>query len=139
MYFIAVSSGARSLAARHRTHDEEGLDSLHHRVRERGVRLVVREILAAGEEAHEGPASLRHVVADRPAQHRVARLERVEDRALRGIAVDLELHLAVDARERAQVCGETDPDHGSVWTSTESTGGRSRTMGDQASPASAEA
>ena len=86
-----------------------------------------------------GRRCLRDVVADRPAQHRIAGLERVEDRALRDRALDLELHLAVDARQRPQMRREHDSDHGSVWTSTESTAGRSRTMGAQLSPASADA
>ena len=47
--------------------------------------------------------------------------------------------LAVDARQRAQMGGQHDADHGSVWTSTDSTAGRSRTIGAQLSPASAEA
>ena len=79
------------------------------------------------------------VVADRPAQHRIAGLERVEDRALRDRTLDVELHLAVDARQRPQMRRKHDSDHGSVWTSTESTAGRSRTMGAQVSPASADA
>ena len=77
--------------------------------------------------------------SDRPAQHRVAGLERVEDRALRDLTLDVELHLAVDVCEGAQMCREHDSDHGSVWTSTDTTDGRSRTMGAQLSPASAEA
>ena len=35
--------------------------------------------------------------------------------------------------------GENDPDHGSVWTSTDSTAGRSRTIGVQLPPESGEA
>src|SRR5437016_89342 len=75
----------------------------------------------------------------RPPQHRIGGLERVEDRALRGLTLDVELRLAVDARERPQMCREHDPDHDSVWTSTDTTDGRSRTMGAQLSPASADA
>ena len=86
-----------------------------------------------------GRRCLRDVVADRPAQHRIAGLERVEDRALRDRALDLELHLAVDVRQRPQMRRKHHSDHGSVWTSTESTAGRSRTMGAQVSPASADA
>ena len=52
--------------------------------------------------------------------------------------VHLELHLAVHLRERAQMGGQHDPDHGSVWTSTDSTAGRSLTIGAQVSPLSAE-
>jgi DNA polymerase-3 subunit alpha len=55
------------------------------------------------------------------------------------LARDVELHFAAGARQVAQMRREHDPDHGSVWTSTESTAGRSRTIGSQWSPASAEA
>src|ERR1700687_2470850 len=44
------------------------------RVGRRGVRRLVGNVLRAGEEPHEGPAALGDVVADRPAEHRVARL-----------------------------------------------------------------
>ena len=99
----------------------------------------MRQIFRAGEEAHERPALLGDVVADRPLQHRIGILKRVEDRALRDRTFDVEFHLAPNVRQRAQMCRKPDPDHGSVWTSTESTAGRSRTMGAQLSPASADA
>ncbi|GAA2095770.1 hypothetical protein GCM10009780_42610 [Actinomadura alba] len=78
------------------------------------------------------------MVADRPAQHRVTRLERVEHQALCRRTLDRQAHLSVDPRERPQMRGEYDPDHDNVWTSTDSTAGRSRTMGSQPSPASAD-
>src|SRR5216110_2367813 len=99
----------------------------------------MRQILLAGEESHKRPALPGDVVAERPAQHRIPALERVEDRALRGPTFDIELHLAVDFSQGAQMRREHNADHGSVWTSTESTAGRSRTIGAQLSPASADA
>jgi hypothetical protein len=39
-------------------------------------------ILLAGEEPHQWPALLRRLVADRPAQHRIADLERATARGL---------------------------------------------------------
>ena len=51
---------------------------------------------------------------------------------------DVEVHLAVNPGQRAQVSGKDDPDHERVWTSTESTAGKSRTIGAQLSPESAE-
>src|SRR2546426_4285281 len=128
-----------ALAAGHRPHDQKRLRANRDRVGQRGIRRFVGQIPLAGEDPHERSALLRHVVADRPAQHRIARLERVEDRALRGPTLDVELHLAVDVRERPQMCRKHDSDHGSVWTSTDTTDGRSRTMGAQLSPASADA
>src|SRR6266508_127037 len=128
-----------ALAAGHRAHDEKRLGPHRDRVGQRGVRQFVGEVLLAGEESHERSALLRDVVANRPAQHGIAGFERVEHRALRDLTADVELHLAVDVRERPQMCGEHNPDHGSVWTSTDTTDGRSRTIGAQRSPASAEA
>src|SRR6267378_1510951 len=127
------------LAASHGPDDQQRLGARRDRVGERGIRRLVGQIRLAGEQPHERPALLRDVVADRPAQHRVAGLERVEDRALRGHTLDVELHLAVDVLERPQMRREHDPDHGSVWASTDTTDGRSRTMGAQRSPALAEA
>ena len=49
------------------------------------------------------------------------------------------LDFAADTGQGPQVRGKHDPDHGSVWASTDSTAGRSRTIGAQQSPASAEA
>src|SRR5207244_8385935 len=94
--------------------------------------------ILSDSKPEERPALLVDWAANRPAQHRIAGLERVEHRALRGRTLDLERHLAADARQRPQMCREHDSDHGSVCTSTESTAGRSRTMGAQLSPASAD-
>jgi len=80
------------------------------------------------------------VVADRPPQHWISGLERVEDRALGDRPLHVELHLAPDAGQRAQMSRQHDADdHASVWTSMATTDGRSRTMGAQLSPASADA
>src|ERR1017187_6524876 len=120
-------------------YDEKGLRARCDCGGQRGVGRLMGQILLAGEEPHERPALFGDVIADGPAQGRVTGLERVEDRALRDLARNVELHFARDARQDAQMRREHDPDHGSVWTSTESTGGRSRTMGAQWSPASADA
>src|SRR5437763_3745101 len=99
----------------------------------------MRNILFAGEEPQERATLLRGVIADCPLQHRITRLKRVEDRAQRDRTFDLERHVAVYLRQRPQMCREYDSDHFSVCTSTESTAGRSRTIGLQLSPASADA
>src|SRR2546425_4332234 len=109
------------LAAGDGPHDQKRLGPRRDRVGQRGVRQLMGQILLAGEEPYEGSALLRDVVADRPAQHGIAGLERVEDRALRGLSLDVKLHLAVHVRQCPQVCREHDSDHGSVCTSTEST------------------
>jgi len=97
------------------------------------------QVVLASEEPQERSALSCDVITDCAAQHGIAGLERVEDRALCDPALDFELHLATDVRQRPQVWREYDTDHGSVCTSTESTAGRSRTMGAQLSPASADA
>jgi hypothetical protein len=72
------------------------------------------QIFFAGEKPHERPALLRHMVTDGSAQHRIARLKRVEDRALRDWTLKLKLHLTVATRQRPQMGWEIDSDHGSV-------------------------
>jgi hypothetical protein len=72
------------------------------------------QILLAGEEPHERPASVRDVAADGAAQHRVDGLESVENRTLRRRTLHPHLYLFADARQRPQMLGEHDPDHGSV-------------------------
>ena len=69
------------------------------------------QVLLAGEEAQERPALLCDVVADGAAQHGIAGLERVEDRALRDLSLDLEHQLAADVRQVAQMWREYDSDH----------------------------
>src|SRR5581483_1076009 len=99
-----------------------------------------------GEEPDERTATAGGAVADRPAEHRVPGLEGVEHGRGRDRRRDDEADLAGDAGQRLQVGGEHDPDrrpgtfgpHGSVWTSTDSTAGRSVTIGAQWSPPSAD-
>ncbi len=91
------------------------------------------------KKRRNGRRLLGDVVADRPPQHRIPGFQGVEDGALRGRTFDRQLHLLADARQDPQMGRERDADHGSVWTSTESTAGRSRTMGAQVSPLSADA
>src|SRR6202008_2962543 len=52
--------------------------------------------------------------------------------------LDGQRHLAVHPRERPEVGRQDHPDHVSDWTSTDRTAGRSRTIGIQLSPPSAE-
>jgi hypothetical protein len=69
------------------------------------------QILLTGEEAQERPAMLRDLVADRPAQHRIASLERVEDRPQRDRGVELKFYLAADVRQRSEMLRDYDSDH----------------------------
>src|SRR4029077_14958815 len=132
---VSMTDCAGPLASGNGPDNEEGLRPRSDRVRQRCVRWFMGEILLAGEETQERPALLRNLIADRPAQHRIAGLECGKDGALRNLTAHLELSVAAHARQCSRMWRKHDSDHGSVWTSTESTPGRSRTMGAQFSPA----
>src|SRR5260221_11518402 len=100
--FLADSSPLRKLPSRNRPDNDERLLPRRHRVRQRGIRRLVRQILLAGEEPQERPALLPDLVADPPPQHRIAGLNRVEDRAKRYRAVDVEFHLATAVPRRSE-------------------------------------
>ena len=72
----------------------------------------MRNVFVAGEEPQERPPLLRGVVADRPAEHRVASFERVEDRPLRRFALHGEFDFASDAGQRSQMERQDDANHG---------------------------
>src|SRR5690242_11538397 len=99
----------------------------------------MRKILTASEKTHEWPTFTRHLIANSAAEHGIMRLQRIENRTLSDLARHGECDLAIDVGKFAQVGRQGDTNHGSVWASTESTGGRSRTIAFQESPASAEA
>ena len=69
------------------------------------------QVLFAGEEAQEGAALLRVVVADGSAQHGIAGLKRIQHRTLRDRALDFERPLAVDVRQGSEMEGEDYADH----------------------------
>ena len=79
------------------------------------------------------------MVTNRSAEHWITSLQRIENRALRDRRVDRQRDLTVNARKGSQVLREDDANHRSVWTSTDNTLGRSRTMDAQWSPPSADA
>ena len=133
------AAGGFPLATSHCADDEVRLATVDDSVGQHGVRRLMRQILLAGKEPDECAALLRRVVTNRAAQHRVLRLERIKHAALGYLAVDIEVHLAADASKVAQMRRQYDPDHGSVCTSTDSTGGKSCTIDVQLSPASFDA
>jgi len=98
----------------------------------------MRQILSADKKPHQRTAELRDVIAHRTAQHGIASLEFVEYGPLGRGGINVEFYVAIDARQRAQMRRQNDTNHVSVCTSTESTAGRSRTIGFQLSPASAD-
>ena len=71
----------------------------------------MREILLAGEKAHERPALVRDVIAHRSPQHWIAGFKRVEDRTLRHWITDLKSYFTVDTCQGPQMCWEYNPNH----------------------------
>ncbi len=100
----------------------------------------MREVLLAGEEAEEGATLEGGVVPDGAAEVGVTGFEGVEGLTKGDGGWDFELDFVGSGLgEGAQMRGELDADHARVWTSTERTAGRSRTMADQESPEFGEA
>src|SRR5260370_41171782 len=130
---------ADRLAAGHRANDQKGLLPRYDGVGQGAIGRVERQILLAREVAHQRSPLLGGLISDRPAKHGVAGFERIKDGLRRCLSLDLERHLAFDLDQIPQMRREDDPDHRRVCTSTESTAGRSRTIGFQLSPASADA
>src|SRR5438105_2828699 len=125
--------------------DEQRLLSRDDRFRQRSVRRFVGEILFACKEAQERSPLLGDVVADGSCQHGKSGLQRIKHRANGDLTGNFDRHFAACSRQRPQMrrkddanlcCGQNG--HVSVCTSTDKTAGRSRTMGAQLSPASAE-
>src|SRR5208282_5366326 len=129
-WFLPASNGAD---------DEERLLPGDDRFRQRRVGRLQGKVFLAGKKTQERPALERHVIPNGSAQHGIAGLERVQHRAHRHRSRYLQRHVTLNVRQRAQMGGQDDEDHGSVCTSTDNTAGRSRTMGAQESPASADA
>ena len=127
------------LASGDRPNDAKGLAPGDHIVRDGRVGGLEGQILPAGEEAQHGAPFFRCVIPNRPTQHGISGLQGIQDRPLGDRPLDLEADLFSNASQVAQVVRQDNPDHGNVWTSTERTAGRSRTIGAQLSPASAEA
>jgi len=127
------------LAAGHGPDNEKRLGPRRDRFGQRRVGRIVRQIALAREEPNERAAATRGAIADRSSQHRIARFQRIEQRTLRRPTGYVDLHLAVGARQGPQMGRQHHADHVSVCTSTESTGGKSRTIAVQVSPASADA
>ena len=98
--FSPVDGAASPCSTRDRANDEQGFVSLCNHVRQRRVRRLVAEVFFAREEAQKRSPLERVMIADRAAQHRVARFECVENATQRDGH-----HFALHAREIAQVVG----------------------------------
>lgn len=122
-------------AARHRADDEERLSPRRDGGGKQRIGELVGQIVLASEETHVRTTSLRCGIANSPLQDRKTSFERVDHRPLGGRTDYVEFDFAADVGERSQMFRQDEPDHANVWTSTESTDGRSRTIGFQLSPA----
>ncbi len=122
-----------------RSDNEKRLLPRRNLVGQRRIGQLMRQILLAREESQKRPPLLRDLIPDRPPQHGITSLKRIKHRSLRDRTIDLKLDFAAGVGQRSQMLREYDPDHGSVCTSTDNTPGKSRTIGAQLSPASAEA
>ena len=71
--------------------------------RQRLVGPLVREIAFAGEEPNVGATAMGYLIANGSAQHRIPRLELVEQRLLGYVAVHVEMDFALDACQRTQM------------------------------------
>ena len=71
----------------------------------------MREILLAGKEAQECPSLQGDVVADRPAQHGISCLERIEHGPLSHRWRDLKLYFTAHMRQRTEMVGKIDSNH----------------------------
>jgi len=126
----------------------------------------MREVFFASEEPQKRASLQRAMVADGPTQHRITGLKRVEDGTRCDRSRHVESDFATDLSQYPKMIGEHDTNHVwfgpalvismfssvillfetvitclrqlSVCTSTDNTAGRSRTIGPQLSPASAE-
>ena len=128
---------SRASAAGHRADHQKRLPSLGHRGRQQSIRRLLGQVRLAGEEAHERSSLAGSRVPKRAPQRGVTQLDRVEHGPLGGDR--LHLYLPIALRELAQMAWQHDANHDSVCASTESTAGKSRTMGAQLSPESGEA
>jgi hypothetical protein len=111
MFSLVVTAALDTLAPGNGPDNDKRLLPRRYRVGQRSIRRLMGQILLAGEESQERTALLRDLLSDRPAQHRIASLKRVEDRPQRQLAVDLKLYFTADVRQRSQMLREYDSDH----------------------------
>src|SRR5208283_2492473 len=105
-----------NLTSRHRANDQERFLTFGDRVGQLSLRRFVGPILFAGKKSHERAALQRAVLANRPAQRWITRLQRVEHGAQRHRSFNFKLHLAVHARQVAQMKWKYDANHDSSGT-----------------------
>src|SRR5205085_9089626 len=98
-------------SARDRAHDEEWFRAFRDRVGQRRVQRIVRYVFTTDEESDHRPAFQRAMIANRATEHRILRLERVEDGLRRRATVEIQLHFVAHARQGAEMMRENDANH----------------------------
>src|SRR6476620_1936133 len=135
----ALQNHSGYLSTRNCTDDQEWFCPIRNRIRQRSIGRFMGQIFAAGKKPDHWPSSPGHMITHRPAQHRIFCFNRVQQRALSQRSIEFKSYFSVDVRQRSQVWRKNNANHGNVCASTDSTAGKSRTIGFHLSPASTEA
>ena len=129
-------------SARRRSHHQQRLVSARNSLGQFRIHPGKGQILLARKESQKRPSLPRPMIPNRPLQHRIGRLQRIQNRAQRRRSAHHQPKLAPHLRKRPQMGGQLHPNHSpvhaSVCTSTDNTAGRSRTIAVQFSPPSAD-
>ena len=102
----ALQNHADYLPTRNCTDDQEWFRPIRNRVRQRRIGRFMGQIFAARKKTDHWPANLRHMITHCPAQHRIFRFNRVQQRALSQRSVELKSYFTLDVRQRTQVQAE---------------------------------
>jgi len=71
----------------------------------------MRKILLACEKPNKRPPDFRHLIPNRPAQHRILRLQCIQRRPLRRRPLDLQLHFMPHPRMHAKMLWQNNTNH----------------------------
>jgi hypothetical protein len=74
----------------------------------------MRQVLATSEKPDEGASLKGDLVANRPAQHGEPGFQCIQHRAKAGGILNQKINFAIHICQISQLCGEYNPDHGSV-------------------------
>src|SRR6266550_2382101 len=101
----------RGLPSRDRAHDEKRLGAFCNRIGQGSIRWFMGDVFAAGKESHQWPALFCFVIADGTAQHWIFFFNRVDYRAHRRRAVEIDVYFITHLRERAKMMRKNDANH----------------------------
>jgi len=100
-----------NLSACDSAHDKERLGPFSNRIGQGSIKWIVRDIFPAGKESHQRPALFCFVIADGAAQHWIFFFNRVDYRAHRRRAVEIDVYFITHVRERAKMMRKNDANH----------------------------